>query len=193
MLYSGGIQGEDSVDMEIKNTQHRYGMVAILLHWLMAALIIWLLIQGLYMVRLPISLDKLKQFGWHKEYGMLVLILVCGRIGWRFANCVPRLPAHVPLWQKIAARMAHWAFYGFMFAMPITGWLLTSAAGLPVSLFGWITFPNLIAPNTDLRLLLTGIHQWLGYGLIATICLHIGAACKHHFIDKDNVLTGMLP
>jgi len=148
--------------MEIKNTQNRYGIVAITFHWVMAVLIIGLLIEGLYMVRLPVSLQKLQLFGWHKEYGMLVLILVCCRIGWRLGNSIPRLPDHVPFWQKCAARTVHWAFYGFMFAMPLTGWLLTSAAGLPVSLFGWITFPDLIAPNADLRLWLTDIHEWLG-------------------------------
>jgi cytochrome b561 len=179
--------------MEIKNTNNRYGLITIMLHWIMAVLIIGLLAEGLYMVRIPVSLQKLKLFGWHKEYGMLVLILVCFRIGWRLANIVPALPDTIPQWQKFAARSAHWAFYGFMFAMPITGWLLTSASGLPVSFFGWITFPDMVAPNADLRIWFTVIHEWLGYGLIATICLHIGAALKHHFINKDNVLTGMLP
>jgi len=179
--------------MLIKNTENHYGAMAILLHWGMALLIIGLLGEGLYMVNLPISLQKLKLFGWHKEYGVLVLILVCFRLGWRLTNSVPALPINLPKWQKIAARMAHWSFYVFMFAMPITGWLITSAAGLPVSFFGWITLPDLIVPNTDLRIFFTEIHQWLAYGLIAVICLHMGAAFKHHFINKDNVLRGMLP
>lgn len=179
--------------MQIKNTINRYGVMAISLHWIMAFLIIFLLAEGLYMVRLSISLQKLKLFGWHKEYGMLVLMLVCLRIGWRFLSVIPALPNAIPTWQKIIARMVHWAFYVFMFAMPITGWLITSAAGLPVSFFGWVTFPDLIAPNSELQHLFTEIHEWLGYGLIATICLHVGAALKHHFIDKDDVLIGMLP
>lgn len=179
--------------MKINNTEKRYGAMAVLLHWIMAILIIGLLAEGLYMVRIPVSLEKLKLFGWHKEYGMLVLILVCFRIGWRFANTVPALPALIPDWQKLAARTAHWAFYFFMFAMPVTGWLITSSAGLPVSLFGWITFPNLISPNANLQSLFSEIHEWLGYALIATVCLHTGAALQHHFINRDNVLKGMLP
>lgn len=179
--------------MQIKNSKNRYGAMAILFHWTMAFLIIFLLAEGLYMVRLSVSLQKLKLFGWHKEYGILVLMMVCVRIGWRFCNVVPALPDEIPVWQKIAARTAHWAFYVFMFAMPLTGWLITSAAGLPVSFFGWVTFPDLIAPNTNLRIFFTEIHQWLAYGLIATICIHTGAALKHHFINKDNVLIGMLP
>lgn len=179
--------------MQIKNSENRYGAMAIVLHWVMAILMIGLLAEGLYMVRLSVSLQKLQLFGWHKEYGMLVLILVCLRLGWRFMNCVPALPNTIPHWQKIAARAAHWAFYVFMIAMPITGWLITSAAGLPVSFFGWIVFPDLIAPNENLRILFSELHEWLGYALIAVICLHTGAALKHHFIDKDNVLKGMLP
>ncbi len=179
--------------MKIINTENHYGMMAILLHWGIAILMIGLLAEGLYMDELSVSLLKLKLFGWHKEYGMLVLILACFRLGWRITNVVPALPSEIPAWQKLAARTTHWAFYFFMFAMPVTGWLITSAAGLPVSFFGWVTVPNLILPNADLRIEFSEIHEWLAYGLIATICLHTAAALKHHFINKDNVLKGMLP
>lgn len=179
--------------MKVTNTENHYGAVAILLHWIMAIIIIGLLALGLYMVRLPDNLQKLQLFGWHKEYGMLVLMLVCFRIGWRFANIVPALPNDIPIWQKIAARTVHWAFYIFMFAMPLTGWLITSAANLPVSFFGWFTIPTLISPNSDLQSFFSEIHEWLAYAFIATICLHSGAALQHHFINKDNVLKGMLP
>lgn len=172
--------------MRIKNNKDHYGLIAILLHWLVALLIIGLLILGLYMVRLPISLEKLKLYGWHKEYGLLVLGLALIRIIWRLINIVPNLP--LPPIEKLAARTVHWAFYGFMFAMPITGWVITSAAGLPASFFGLFTLPNLVAPNEELRVLFQDIHRWLGYGLIATICLHVAGALKHHFIDKDDIL-----
>ncbi len=177
----------------LKNSRTRYGMVAILLHWVIAIIIIGLLVCGLYMTRLPIGLLKLQLFGWHKAYGILILGLAFLRLGWRLANTVPDLPATIPLWQKFAARTVHLAFYFFMFALPITGWLITSAAGLPVSVFGWVTLPNLIAPDEHLRIVFSEIHEWLGYALIATICAHVGAALKHHFINKDNVMRGMLP
>lgn len=156
----------------------------------MAILLIGLLILGLYMVAVPISLEKLKLYGWHKEYGMLALMLVMIRIVWRVANIIPSLS--LPLWEIIAARTVHWAFYGFMFAMPITGWIITSAAGLPVSFFGLFVFPDLVSPNPDLMQLFQEIHEWLGYGLIATIVLHTSAALKHHFINKDDILKRML-
>ncbi|MHB1947229.1 MAG: cytochrome b [Gammaproteobacteria bacterium] len=176
--------------MQIQNSTIRYGLIAILLHWIMAILLIALLILGLYMVGLPVSLEKLKLYGWHKEYGILALILVIIRIVWRLSNITPTLA--IPLLEKIAARTVHWAFYGFMFAMPITGWLITSAAGLPVSFFGLFVLPDLVAPNPDLMKSFQEIHEWLGYGLIATIILHASAALKHHFINKDDILKRML-
>jgi len=176
--------------MQFTNTDNRFGVVTIFLHWLMAIIIIGLLIVGLYMVALPISYTKLKLYGWHKEYGLLILGLVIFRLLWRLININPRLS--LPIWEKIAARSVHWAFYGFMFAMPITGWLITSAAGLPASFFGLFVLPNLIAPNEESRVLFEAIHKWVGYGLIVTILLHASAALKHHFIDKDDILRRML-
>lgn len=176
--------------LNLKNTKESFGLVAICLHWLMAFLIIGLLILGLYMVELPISLQKLKLYGWHKEYGLLVLFLFFLRLSWRILNTTPELP--IVWWEKLAARLVHWIFYGFMLALPVTGWLLTSAAGLPVSFFGWFTLPNLVAPDESLRQTLTVVHKYLAYALIATIGLHVLAALKHHFIDKDNVLRRMI-
>jgi cytochrome b561 len=176
--------------MHIVNTKDRFGIITILLHWVIAALMIGLLILGLYMVSMPISLEKLKFYGWHKEYGFLVLGLAILRLLWRIINLTPELS--LPRWEKLTARSVHWIFYGFMFALPITGWLITSAAGLPASFFGLITLPNLVAPNEELRLLFQQVHQWLGYALIAIIGLHVAAALKHHFINKDDVLRRMI-
>ena len=176
--------------MPIKNTKTRFGLITISLHWIMAILIIGLLALGLYMVALPISIQKLKLYGWHKELGFLVLFLVIFRITWRLGNLMPEL--ELPWLEKIAARSMHWALYIFMFAMPLTGWLITSAAALPVSFFGLFTVPNLIAPNEQYRVLFELFHEYLGYALIAAISLHTAAALKHHFINKDTILRRML-
>jgi cytochrome b561 len=174
-----------------RNTTSRFGIIAILLHWTMAILIIGLLALGLYMTRIPVSLHKLEYFGWHKEFGLLALLLVIVRLTWRLTNTLPSL-ASIPPLEEFAARATHWAFYVFMFALPITGWMLTSAAGLPVSFFGWFVLPNLVDANESTFLTLTQIHAWLGYGLIATFCLHTAGALKHHFINKDEILKRML-
>ncbi len=177
--------------MQIKNSSTHFGMVTIILHWVIALLIIGLLALGLYMVSLPWNPQRLKFYGWHKEYGLLVLFLAVFRIIWRLSNEQPELA--LPLLEKIAARSMHWAFYVFMFAMPITGWLITSAAGLPASFFGLFTLPNLIAPDESKRVLFEWVHEWLGYALIAAIFMHTAAALKHHFINKDDILRRMFP
>src|SRR5215471_15583911 len=100
--------------MLLTNSNIHYGKIAIVLHWVMAVLLIGLLIVGLYMVRLPIGLEKLKMYGWHKEYGILALMLVIVRFTWRLTNKTPYL--NIPLLEKIAARTVHWLFYVFMFA-----------------------------------------------------------------------------
>jgi cytochrome b561 len=176
--------------MRITNSKTRFGVVAISLHWIVAILIIGLLAEGLYMVSLPINLEKLKLYGWHKEFGFLVLFLAIFRIIWRLSNQMPEL--ELPWLEKLAARSMHWAFYIFMFAMPITGWLITSSAALPASFFGLFTLPNLVAANEHNRLLFQWVHEWLAYALIAAIALHTAAALKHHFINKDDILRRML-
>ncbi|MFJ1267554.1 cytochrome b [Legionella lytica] len=176
--------------MQIKNTTTRFGLIAILLHWIIAALLMGLLALGLYMVNLPISLEKLKLYGWHKEFGFLVLFLALFRLIWRLSNTTPELA--LPWLEQIAARSMHGIFYGFMLAMPITGWLITSAAGLPASFFGLFSLPNLVAPDPNKLTLFEWMHQWLGYALIVAICLHAAAALKHHFINKDDILRRML-
>ena len=177
--------------MLIKNTENRYGMVAILLHWVMTILIIFLLGLGLYMVQLPISAEKLKLYRWHKEFGVLAFMLVIVRIMWRVGNLTPSL-SMLAWWEILAARSVHYAFYVFMFALPLTGWIISSAAGLPVSFFGWFILPDLISPDENVRILFAEIHKWLAYGLIVIICLHIAAALKHHFINKDDILRRII-
>lgn len=179
--------------MPLKNSEYRFGTVSMLFHWVMALIIIVMIALGLYMVELPISLKKLKYYGWHKQFGVLVLMLVTVRLAWRFSNTTPRLPPQMPKWEQFAAHGMHYVFYVFMFALPITGWMLSSAAGLPVSFFGLFVLPDLVSESEPLRLQLTLVHKWLAYGLIAAICGHFAAAIKHHFIDKDDILRRMLP
>jgi cytochrome b561 len=182
--------------IRIENTPDHYGAVAVLFHWGMALLILALAGLGLYMTSLPdAGFDKTKitLILYHKQFGMLVLGLVALRLGWRFSNRIPRLVEGVPDWQKVAARFVHLCFYALMVAMPVTGWLMSSAAGIPVSVFGWFTLPDLIAPDESRFRALIAIHKWTGYGLIAFIGVHIGAALRHHFALEDDTLKRMLP
>ncbi|HUX80241.1 MAG TPA: cytochrome b [Alphaproteobacteria bacterium] len=176
---------------QIKNTNQRYGIVSISLHWFMAALIFVLIGLGLYMVDLPdegFDMKKITLIVVHKELGMLVLFLVLIRLVWRIGSVMPLLPPHVPSWQKLAARCVHLSFYGFMIALPLTGWLMSSAGGFPVAILGLFTLPDLIEPNIYQMDFFIEIHNWLAYGLIGTIFIHIIAALMHQFIYKDDIL-----
>lgn len=180
----------------IENTEDRYGAVAILLHWLMAFLVIGLLALGLYMVTLPdVGFDtkKITLIFYHKELGLLVLVLLALRLGWRLTNVLPQLVAHLPDWQKIAARFVHLSFYALMFVLPMTGWLMSSAAGIPVSFFGLFTLPDFLPRDEHLFQRLIDVHKWLAYALVLAIFVHVGAALRHHFVFKDDTLRKMLP
>lgn len=177
--------------MQIRNTKERFGWFAIILHWVMAILMIGMVAIGLYMTNLPVSPEKFKFYGWHKEFGMVVLMLVMIRVVWRIKNILPSL-SFLPAWERWAAYATHWVFYIFMFTLPISGWLMSSFAGFPVSFFGLFIVPTLVQPDESMSALFREIHKWLAYGLIATFCLHVGAALKHYFIDKDKVLQRML-
>lgn len=179
--------------MQAKNTPEHYGWIMMSLHWLIAILIIGLIILGLYMVPLAIGRFKLKLYGWHKEWGLLVLGLVALRLIWRWLNTNPSLPIHMWLIEKIVARLMHYLFYVLMFLVPISGWLMSSAAGLPVSFFGLFILPDFVYPNEQSRLFFQQAHEILAYVLLACIVLHTLAALKHHFINKDDVLRKMLP
>ncbi|WP_237056151.1 cytochrome b [Microbulbifer sediminum] len=179
----------------LKNTAQRYGSVAIALHWLMAVLLIGLIALGLYMSGLPdVGFDKKKieLVLLHKEYGILALGLAVVRLAWRLGNVLPALAEQFPDWQKVAARFVHLCFYALMFALPVTGWLMSSAAAIPVYAFG-VRLPDLIAQNDYRFQVLLEIHKWLGYALIGFIAIHAGAALRHHFLSGDNTLTKMLP
>lgn len=179
--------------MLLRNNHEKYGAIAKCFHWVMALAILAMLVIGFKMTGLPMSPDKFRVYGIHKSIGALILIATFLRLFWRFINMVPELPADMPTWQKLGAHGLHVALYILMFVMPLSGWLMSSAAGFQVSVFGWFLLPNLIAPDAGLRALLGIAHEILAYAIIALVGLHILAALKHHFIDKDTILRRMLP
>jgi len=179
--------------MQIRNTINKYGIVSILLHWIIAIIVIGMLTLGIYMSDLPNSLYKLKLYGWHKEWGFVVLFLITLRIIWKMRNVSPSLTAPIPYWQIVIAKLTHWMFYLILFVMPITGWIITSSANLPVSFFGFFVIPVITSRSKNVQHLFANIHSWVAYILIALIVLHILAALKHAFIDKDDILKRMLP
>ena len=170
-----------------------YTTTAKLLHWLMALLILGMISLGLYMQGLPFSPEKLKLISWHKWAGICVLLLVTVRLGWRLTHPPPPLPAHMPRVLRMAAHTGHALLYVLMFVIPLSGWLMSSAKGVPTVWFGLWPLPDLLAPNESLGNALQVTHKYLNWFLMAVIGGHVAAAFKHHLIDRDDILVRMLP
>ncbi|MEW6131599.1 MAG: cytochrome b [Pseudomonadota bacterium] len=170
-----------------------YTRTAVGLHWLVAVAIIGTFGLGLYMHELPFSPGKLKLYSWHKWAGVSIFLLVLVRVFWRLSHQPPALPAHMPPWQRQAAEGAHLLLYVLMLAVPVTGWLMSSAKGVPTVWFGVLPLPDLLAKDKELGELLATLHKVLNIGMAALVLAHVGAALKHHFIDRDEVLVRMLP
>jgi cytochrome b561 len=171
----------------------RYGAVAQAFHWVIAALIVVQFVLANLADDLPIGAHKLALLARHKSFGMTVLMLAILRLLWRLKNSPPALPDHMSPLERKLARATHTAFYVLLFAMPMTGWLMSSAKNYSVSWFGLFTWPNLIGKNEAAFDFLRSTHHTLAAILLTIAILHVLAALKHHFWNKDNVLLRMLP
>jgi cytochrome b561 len=172
----------------------RYTTTAIVLHWLIALLIIGAFTLGLVMTDIPgFSPTKLRYYSWHKWAGVTVLLLAAVRLLWRLKNRPPELSASMPAWQRGAAHGLHHLLYVFIFAVPLSGYFYTLAAGFPVVYFGLFQLPVLIAKNPALAETLKTVHYWLNMTMAALVLLHVLAALKHTFVDRDGTLRRMLP
>lgn len=178
---------------QIYNTRSEYGAVAKAFHWLMFILIAGLLTAGLLMTGMENSPDKFFIYGLHKSFGIIVLLLAALRLIWKIRSLTPELPNAMSKLDKRAAHGAHWLLYALMFALPLSGWAMSSAAGFPVSVFGLFTLPDLAAPDKILKGIMHEAHWLLAYALMAIISVHAAAALWHHFYHRDNVLRRMLP
>jgi cytochrome b561 len=171
----------------------RYTATAIALHWLIFALIACGFTLAVYMVDLPLSPLKLKYFAWHKWLGITVFLLALARVAWRLAHRAPPFPAHIPLWQRRTASAMHRVLYALIVIIPVTGWLYSSAAGVPTVYLGVMALPDLVAKDKGLAELLKSVHVTLNYTLLVLVVVHVVAALQHHFVVRDEVLARMLP
>ena len=168
-----------------------YGRTAVALHWAIALLIVVGFTVGVTMVELPLSPQKAKVFAYHKWIGITVLGLALVRVVWRASHAgPPELP--MPGWQRLAARATHVLLYVLMLAIPLVGWMYTSAAGFPVVYLKLVQLPDLVSKDKELAVLLKLVHKVLAWSLSGVVALHLAAALKHHFIDRDATLKRML-
>ncbi len=186
------------------SARDRYTSVAIALHWLIALLVIVQLAGGFFMDSLqePQAALKFQLFQLHKSFGVTIFFLTLFRLGWRLTHKIPPLPAAMPKWEKMAARVSHAGFYVLLVAMPLIGWAVVSSSPFAQSvqtfLFGVIHWPHLpffdgVADRKALSDEIAEIHEIVAFVMIGLIALHVAAALKHQFIDKDTVLAHMLP
>jgi cytochrome b561 len=164
-----------------------------LFHWLMALLIFAQIALGLVAVSWHVSPTKLNLFVWHKSLGMLILTLLALRLLWRLLHKAPELPWEMPLWERAAAQLSHFLLYVLMIALPVTGWVISSASNVPFKIFWTLPLPAITAPDKAVADLFAAIHGWLVTLLAVVLVAHVGAALRHHYVKKDTVLARMLP
>jgi cytochrome b561 len=182
--------------VRLANDPARYGAVAIVLHWAMALLLLALFVLGQWMVTLPEAGFDRARVSWilvHKAVGMGALAAVALRLAWRLANPLPDLAAGLPEWQRVLARLMHLCLYALMVAVPLSGWLMSSAGGYPVSFLGLFELPDLVPVNEFHFRLWLDAHRWLADALALLALGHAAAALRHHLLLRDDTLRRMLP
>jgi cytochrome b561 len=178
---------------DVLETPSRYGLIAILLHWLVAVLIGAAFVLGVVMVDIPgLTPTKLRYFSWHKWLGVTVLALAALRLLWRLWRGAPA-PVPMPLWQQRASAAGHALLYVLMFAVPLSGYFYSLAAGVPVVYMGLWPLPVLMEADPVLKPILKALHEALTNVMLTIIIVHILAALKHQFIDRDGTLKRILP
>lgn len=179
--------------MTLRNTPDRWGAVSQLLHWVIVALIAVQAALGLTGLMLPIGMEKLAVFARHKSVGITILGLAALRLLWRWLNPTPPLPSNLKPHERFLAHFTHAALYMLLFAMPLTGWMMSSAHGFPVSWFNLYQLPDLVPKSEPLFDALVITHAALAISLAGIVTLHIAGALKHHYVLKDDTLRRMLP
>jgi len=173
-----------------KDSTRCYGAISKFLHWFMALLIVALFALGVYMTSLDYYHPWYRQApDLHRSFGALAGILLLLRLLWRLMNTRPR-PFGAP-WERVLGRLVHRLFYVVLFAIVISGYLITTADGQPVFVFDWFPIPATITV-TNQEDIAGLVHEFLAYFMILLLVIHAAASLKHHFVDKDPTLLHML-
>lgn len=178
-------------------TEPRYSRTAIVLHWALGLAVVAVFGLGLYMGNLPFSLLRVKLFNWHKWAGMCFLALSVLRLAWRLTHRPPALPGRIsaamPTWQRWAHEATHTGLYILFFAVPLIGWTYSSAAGFPIVVFGVLPLPDFVPADRALAALIKPWHEISAFALLGLASLHIAAALKHLWWDRDGLVNRMWP
>ncbi|MBX3713522.1 MAG: cytochrome b [Lysobacter sp.] len=179
--------------MSLKNPSDRWGGVSQCLHWATVVLIVAIAYIGLTMGDLPNGPDKIRTYALHKSIGLTILALVALRVLWRLAAGAPRPVPGSPRWQERIASLTHFGIYVLLFAIPISGWVMNSAAGYPLQWFGLFNLPAIAGKSQELREAAKEAHELMFWLLALMVVAHAGAAFYHHLFQQDATLARMLP
>ncbi|MBC8026355.1 MAG: cytochrome b [Steroidobacteraceae bacterium] len=177
--------------MTLRNTTRAWGTLSKSLHWIIVLLILAQPLIANYADSLS-GPAKIGPLSLHKSIGITILALAIFRLVWRLANPVPST-GELKTWERVLAKLSHLLLYALIFAMPLTGWMMSSARNFPVSWFNFVQLPDFVQPNRGTYDLMHDLHGALFAVLVVVALLHIAGALKHHFIDKNDVLKRMLP
>ena len=173
-----------------RNRTNGYGLVAILFHWLVAAAVVFLFGLGLWMVDLSYYDPNYRSsFALHRGLGVLLFALLALRLVWRLVNPAPR-PQGRP-WERRLATLAHVALYLLLFATMLTGYLISTADGRSIDVFGWFQVPATLTGRNQ-EDWAGDLHEILAWSVVALASLHALAALKHAIIHRDGTLRRML-
>lgn len=174
-----------------------YTRTAMLLHWVLGLALIGVFAVGVYMADLPFSPQRLKLYNWHKWAGVTILALSVLRLLWRVTHRPPALPPAIenamPGWQKMAHHATHGLLYGLFFAVPLIGWAYSSAAGFPIVFLGLWQLPDFVPVSKELAEAIKPWHEITAFAMAGLVALHIAGALKHQIIDRDGLVSRMLP
>ena len=179
--------------MSLKNPNERWGAVSQSFHWLIVLLLLAQGTVGLLMGDMARGPDKIAVYAFHKSVGITILALALARMLWRLYAGRPAPVPGTPPWQERMASAMHGLLYALLFAVPISGWVMNSAAGFPLQWFGLFNLPSIAAHDHDLHEFTESLHEWLFWVLIALAAAHAAAAVYHHLFQRDATLARMLP
>lgn len=179
--------------MQIRNTSARYGWLAIVVHWVVAVAVLGLFALGFWMVDLTYYDDWYRRApDIHRSIGVLLFALMLLRLLWRFLARAPDPVATHKRWETLSAHAAHGLLYILVFVALVSGYLISTADGSSVSVFGWFEVPSLTGRVQGLEDTAGLVHYWSTWALIGLVAVHAAGALKHHFVDRDETLRRML-